>query len=61
MAVQELQGTGLHNQGPALVVPGRYPVNDAEGHAVEGEFEGERGPDRAGADHQDVAVVRHGD
>ena len=46
VAVQQLEGSGLHNQGAALVAPDRYPVDDAEGDAVEGELSREGGANR---------------
>jgi hypothetical protein len=61
MAVQKLESPGLHNQCAALIVPDRFPVDDAKGNAMEGELERKGGADRARSHHQNVDVVRHGD
>ena len=60
VAVQQLEGSWLHNQGAALVAPDRYPVDDAEGDAVEGELEREGGANGPRAHNQNVAATRHG-
>ncbi len=60
MAVQQLEGPGQHDQGAALVAPDRYPVDDAERDAVEGELQRKRGANGPRPHNQDIAALRHG-
>lgn len=56
MSVEQLQGSWLDGKGPTLAGSRGGLVDDAEGHVLVGELEGERGAHRTSAHDEDVAV-----